>query len=265
MNAAGDDNSRNDVIKYVRGVSRDAMFEVKKLSTDPTGEGGPALREISFSLFAAETLAIIGDGGKSALAQLLARHQPLAAGSITLNGEDAATMPAGRYSRAVQLAGGGASLSPYKLAWQIVADPLAVRTTMPAAKRRHQAEQVMAELGLLPQVYEALPRHLSVAERYIVGLARALVLKPAVLICDGTADFLAPNAKAMVLNRLVALQQQQQLSIIFIGHDLQAVHHFCDRVMVIKDGAIVEYGSRRDIFREPEDPYTRALIAAIPR
>lgn len=249
---------RNDVIKYVRGVSRGPIFEVKQLCA-------PQLESLSLALFAGETLAVIGEsgGGKSTLARRLAGYDWGADGDQSVSGElrfNGAALPLGSPCAGIQLACQDISraLNPRKTAWQAVADPL--RATMSATARQAAAGELLRELGMAPADFDRKLPQLRPQQRQLIVLARALVNKPQVLIWDGAASALDPAVQAQVLNALVARQQQDKLSIIFISHDLAAVHHICDRVMVMYRGKVVEYGSRQDIFYHPQHPYTKALI-----
>lgn len=268
------EQERNDVIKYVRGTSRDPMFEVKGLSYSYTRPGiyksaGKELvfTELSFALFAGETLAVIGESGAgtSTLALLLAGLLPPGAGSIALDGSAKTAMPTGRYSRAVQLASHDWALPPRQKAWQIVSDPLAVRTTMTVAERRAAATELLTQLGFAQGLEERTPAQLSHEARQLVALARALILKPKILILDRVTAALSPSATARVLNLLVALQQKTGLSIIFIAHDLAVVHHISDRAMVLHEGAIVEYDATANVLHRPQHAFTHRLTRDQPR
>lgn len=265
---------RNDVIKYVRGTSRDPMFEVKGLSYAYTRPGlfnsagkERVFTELSFALFAGETLAVIGasGAGASTLALLLAGQLPPDTGSVVLEGSAKTAMPNGRYSRAVQLAGHDPALPPKHKAWQIVSDPLAVRTTMKAADRRAAATELLSRLGFAADKMEHTPAQLSREAKQLVALARALILKPKILILDRVTATMSPSATARVLNALVELQREDGLSMIFIAHDLAVVHHISDRVMVLHEGTIVEYDSAANVLHRPQHAFTHRLVHDQPR
>lgn len=268
-----DKKERSDVIKYVRGTSRDPFFEVKGLGFSYTRSGifrphGKELifTDLSFALFAGETLAVLGASGcgTSTLTLILAGLLPPTTGRISLFGSDKTAMPAGRYSRAVQLAAHDPALPPQQPAWQIAADPLAVRTTMPVAERRAKAEALLGKLGVPAALWLRYPHQLSPEARQLVALARALILSPKLLILDRITAALSPAATAQVLNLLTALQREHGLSMIFASHDLAVVHHVSDRIMVLHSGAIAEYDASRSVLHRPQHALTYRLVGDHP-
>lgn len=257
-----DSGERNDVIKYVRGTSRDPIFEVAGLGFGYPSATVPVLCGLSFALFAGETLAVIGSSGcgTSTLALILAGLVPADEGKITLNGSGKAALPPGRYSRAVTLASHDPALPPGQPAWQIAADPLAVRTTKSRGERRAAAEALLAQVGLPAALTDHTPAQLSLEHQQLVALARALILTPKVLICDRITAALSPLATARVLNLLVELQEHQGLSMIFAAHDLAVVHHIADRVLVLHEGCAVEYDAAAHVLHRPQHALTYRLV-----
>lgn len=228
-----------------------------------------ALSGVSFQLGAQETLAIVGESGcgKSTLAKLLMQIEKPTAGSIKILGQSPEQMAPLELRQSLQMIFQDpySSINPRKRAWEIIAEPLAVNTKLSRSEQRARAEQMMAKVGLRPELAKRYPHMFSGGQRQRIGTARALMLEPKVLICDEPVSALDLSIQAQILNLLLDLQQEMRLAYIFISHDLGVVEHIADRVLVIYLGRVVEYGSREQIFNAPQHPYTQALIACAPR
>lgn len=227
-----------------------------------------ALRGVSFTLNAGETLAVVGESGcgKTTLAKCLMRIETPTEGEIRIDGRAPHEIPEARFRRQIQMIYQDpyGSLNPRKQAWQIISEPLAINTGLSRRSRRVEAEEMMKLVGLRPELADRYPHMFSGGQRQRIGIARALMLKPKILLCDEPVSALDVSIQAQILNLLMDLQQKMGLSYIFISHDLSVVRHIADQVLVIYLGEPVEQGSRDSVFLNPLHAYTRTLLASIP-
>ena len=227
-----------------------------------------ALDSVSFSIAGKETLAIVGESGcgKSTLAKLLLQIEAPTAGSMTFEGLAPNQMTGQQIRRSIQMIFQDpyGSLNPRKKAWQIIAEPLRINTNLSRAECHKQATDTMARVGLRPEFSNRYPHMFSGGQRQRIGIARAIMLHPKILVCDEPVSALDVSIQAQILNLLMQLQEDLGLSYIFISHDLSVVRHIADNVLVIYLGKIVEYGTRKAIFQNPQHPYTKSLIASTP-
>ncbi|MFB9269313.1 ABC transporter ATP-binding protein [Bradyrhizobium erythrophlei] len=229
-----------------------------------------AVKNVSLSLPRGATLGIVGESGsgKSTLARCIVRLIDPAAGSILLDGKDWAKLPRDdvrRETRHIQMVFQDpfASLNPRRKAAELVAQGPIVHGA-DRATAIEEAKKLFALVGLDPSAGDRFPHEFSGGQRQRIGLARALALRPDVLVADEPVSALDVSVQAQVLKLLAELRQQLGLSIIFITHDLRVAAQISDLVAVMKDGAVVEHGLTADVFGNPQDPYTQALLAAIP-
>ena len=230
-----------------------------------------ALAGISFELEAGRTLAIVGESGsgKSTLARLVTMIEEPTAGSITINGKAVAgataeTRKALRRDVQIVFQNPFGSLNPRQTIRDALEEPLKVNTAMSGAERREAARAMMARVGLRPEHDQRYPHMFSGGQRQRIAIARALMLRPKVLVLDEPVSALDVSIRAQVLNLLAELQQEFNLAYLFISHDLSVVKHIADDIMVIYLGAAVEIGPASVIFANPQHPYTRALLSATP-
>ncbi|MGY3452452.1 ABC transporter ATP-binding protein [Bradyrhizobium sp. USDA 4353] len=229
-----------------------------------------AVKDVSLALPKGATLGIVGESGsgKSTLARCIIRLIDPDAGSILLNGEDWARLPRRDIRQRTQqmqmvFQDPFASLNPRRKAAELVAQGPIVHGT-PRAQALAEARELFALVGLDPSAADRFPHEFSGGQRQRIGLARALALKPDVLVADEPVSALDVSVQAQVLKLLTGLRERLGLSIIFITHDLRVAAQICDLVAVMKDGEVVEHGLTGTVFGHPQHPYTKALLAAIP-
>ena len=230
-----------------------------------------ALAGVSFTLEAGRTLAVVGESGcgKSTLARLLTFIERPTAGALIVDGEDVAQAGKAarrRLRREIQIVFQNpyGSLNPRQRIGKALEEPLLVNTKMSAREREAAARDIMVKVGLRPEFYQRYPHMFSGGQRQRIAIARALMLRPRILVLDEPVSALDISIRAQVLNLLAQLQEELALAYVFISHDLSVVRHIADEVMVIYLGHIVEMGSRAAIFSAPLHPYTRALLSATP-
>ncbi len=230
-----------------------------------------ALSGVSFSLHAGRTLAVVGESGsgKSTLSRLLALIENPTAGSLLIDGEDVAHASAATRARLRQeiqivFQNPYGSLNPRQTIGKALEEPLLVNTGLKPAERKAEALSMMAKVGLRPEHYHRYPHMFSGGQRQRIAIARALMLKPKILVLDEPVSALDVSIRAQALNLLAGLQEEFALAYVFVSHDLSVVRHIADEVMVIYLGNAVEIGERDAIFVSPQHPYTQALLSATP-
>jgi dipeptide transport system ATP-binding protein len=230
-----------------------------------------ALDGVSFTLAAGETLAVVGESGcgKSTLARALTLVETPTAGRLQIDGIDVATArPDERRAlrRAVQMVFQNpyASLNPRKRVAQMLDEPLVLNTTLSPAERRERIAEMLAQVGLRPEQAPRYPHMFSGGQRQRIAIARAMMLKPRLLVADEPTSALDVSIQAQILNLLMDLQQASGVAYVFISHNLSVVEHMADRVMVMYFGRAVEQAPKASLFARPLHPYTRALLSATP-
>ncbi|MCK0196252.1 dipeptide ABC transporter ATP-binding protein [Ancylobacter sp. 6x-1] len=230
-----------------------------------------AVSGISFRLAPRATLAVVGESGsgKSTLARMLTMIEPPGSGALFINGADVAEADAAtrrRYRGEVQMVFQNpyGSLNPRQTIGAAIEEPLLVNTSLSSAERRRQALEMMTRVGLRAEHHARYPHMFSGGQRQRIAIARALVLRPKILVLDEPVSALDVSVRAQVLNLLVELQESLDVAYVFVSHDLGVVRHMADDVMVMYLGRAVERGPRDAIFDAPKHPYTRALMSATP-
>jgi peptide/nickel transport system ATP-binding protein len=217
-----------------------------------------------------ECLGVVGESGcgKSTLALSILGLQKPTSGRVVLDGRDvnAADTDRGHLARTVQMVFQDpyASLNPRQTVRRTLADPLKLHGVSNAGEVQDRVAEIMARVGLRPEQADRYPHEFSGGQRQRIGIARALILKPKLVICDEPVSALDVSIRAQIINLLLELKDSLGLAYIMISHDLGVVEHMSDRVAVMYLGKLVETGGWREIFEQPAHPYTRALIAAIP-
>ncbi|EKE43561.1 Oligopeptide/dipeptide ABC transporter, ATP-binding protein [Oceaniovalibus guishaninsula JLT2003] len=231
-----------------------------------------AVADLSFDLEEGTTLGVVGESGsgKSTLARAIIGTVPATGGEILWDGTDLRKLsPRARrtHRREVQMIFQDplAALNPRMNVGEIIAEPL--RTHQPdvtSKQARAKASEMMERVGLLPNLINRYPHEFSGGQCQRIGIARALVLSPRLVICDEPVSALDVSVQAQVVNLLKRLQKEMGLSLIFIAHDLSVVKHISDRILVLYLGRQMEQGAARDVVRRPRHPYTQALISSVP-
>ena len=228
-----------------------------------------ALSGVSLSLQPGRTLAVVGESGcgKSTLARLLTMIEPPTEGTLQIGGQDASTPDAQRaLRRDVQIVFQNpyGSLNPRQTVGDALMEPLLVNGIGDAAERERAAREMLRQVGLREEHFARYPHMFSGGQRQRIAIARALMLKPKVLVLDEPVSALDVSIRAQVLNLLVDLQQSLGVAYVFISHDLGVVRYMADEVMVMYLGKVVEQGARDAVFDSPQHPYTQALLSATP-
>ncbi|QDY98978.1 dipeptide ABC transporter ATP-binding protein [Nitratireductor mangrovi] len=231
-----------------------------------------AVKGVSFRVEKGKTLAIVGESGcgKSTLARIITMIDAPTAGELFIDGEKIDIARDGltaELRRKVQIVFQNpyGSLNPRQKIGDVLGEPLLVNTAMPTAERRDRAMEMLLKVGLGPEHFNRYPHMFSGGQRQRIAIARALMLNPRILVLDEPVSALDLSVQAQVLNLLADLQDEFELTYVFISHDLSVVRYIADDVMVMYFGEAVEYGSRDSVFSDPQHSYTRTLFAATPR
>jgi oligopeptide/dipeptide ABC transporter ATP-binding protein len=230
-----------------------------------------AVDGVDLEIYPGETLGLVGETGcgKSTLARVVMRLQESTAGKIIFNGRDI-THTKGRELRTVRrdmqmiFQDPYASLNPRKTVGTIIGEPFRLHRSIPRKKIRNEVKELMQLVGLNPEHYNRYPHAFSGGQRQRIGFARALALRPKLIVADEPVSALDVSIQAQILNLLSQLQHELGLTIVFIAHDLSVVRHMCDRVAVMYLGTIVELADNETLYTHPRHPYTGALLSAVP-
>ena len=264
-------------------MSNQEILEVKnlKVNFDVRSEGDmpwtkakklKAVNDVSFSLKAGETLGVVGESGcgKSTLARAIVKMVPAESGEVVWLGNDLLGMSSAEirpYRKQIQMIFQDplASLNPRMNIGEIIAEPLRTHyPKTPESDVQARVSDVMNKVGLLDNLMNRYPHEFSGGQCQRIGIARALILKPKLIICDEPVSALDVSIQAQVVNLLMDLQEEMDLALIFIAHDLSVVKHISTKIMVLYLGNMVELANSEDIYKAPSHPYTQALISAVP-
>jgi oligopeptide/dipeptide ABC transporter ATP-binding protein len=263
-----------------RSTDRTPLVEVRDLVKDFPIRGGimqrtiakvQAVDGVSFDIFRGETLGLVGESGcgKTTVGRLLLRLIDPTSGSIRFDGNDISSLHGSAlkpYRRRMQIIFQDpyASLDPRTPIGDSIGEGLRIHGIGTPAQRRKSVQTIMDLVGLAPYHYRRYPHEFSGGQRQRIGIARALIVRPDLVVCDEPVSALDVSIQAQILNELKALQRELGLTYLFIAHNMGVVEHISDRVAVMYLGKVAELADRRQMFRAPEHPYTQALMSAIP-
>ena len=230
-----------------------------------------ALSDLSFELRSGRSLGVVGESGsgKSTLARIVMALEPPSQGRVRLEGVDLhalapAALRIARRQLQMVFQDPYSSLDPRRTVLQTVAEPLAVLQGAGRAEQRERAVEALDEVGLREADLARYPHEFSGGQRQRIAIARALITRPKLIVADEPVSALDVSVQAQVLNLMQELQERHAISYLFISHDLAVVDRVCDDIIVLQQGRIVEQGPPAELFRRPQHPYTRRLLAAVP-
>ncbi len=230
-----------------------------------------AVNNVNLQIFKGETLGLVGESGcgKSTLARLITRLEKPSSGFISFKGDNINSYnkeSLKAYSRNVQLIFQDpySSLNPRKSAAVIIKEPLTIHHIGNRNDRRQSVLELMAKVGLSVEQANRYPHEFSGGQRQRIGIARALILRPEMIVADEPVSALDVSIQAQILNLLKDLKQDYGLTYLFVSHDLNVIRHMSDRIAVMYLGQIVELAQNQDIYNSPLHPYTQMLLAAVP-
>jgi peptide/nickel transport system ATP-binding protein len=252
------------------------LLEVQNLTKHFKVRGGllgskeyvQAVDGVSLSLRPGETMGLVGESGcgKTTTGRMLVGLIEPTAGSIRFEGRDITRRRTRKDRQDIQIIFQDpySSLNPRHTVGKIIAMPMVVNDIMPPGGVKKRVQELLELVGLNPEHYNRFPHEFSGGQRQRIGVARALALRPKLIVADEPVSALDVSIQAQVINLLRELQREMDLAFVFIAHDLSVVRHFCERIGVMYLGKLVEVGDRDQIYGAPAHPYTRALLSAVP-
>ena len=231
-----------------------------------------AVSEVDLIITRGETVGLVGESGcgKSTLGRTLLRLLEPSAGQVLFEGRDITQVDANtlrKLRRQIQIIFQDpfASLNPRMTVGATIGEPLAIHNLLPTADRSARVQELLKKVGLRPDAADRYPHEFSGGQRQRIGIARALAVQPKFIVCDEPISALDVSIQAQIINLLVELQESEDLTYLFISHDLRVVQHVSDRVAVMYLGRIVELASAVELYKQPRHPYSQALLSAVPR
>ena len=230
-----------------------------------------AVDDVSFTIERGQTLGLVGESGcgKTTVGRTILNLLPKSSGDVLFEGRNlnelgSADWRALRRQMQIVFQDPMESLNARHTVGRIIEEPFVIHKLGDAALRRVWVAELLERVGLPPNAAERFPHEFSGGQRQRIGIARAIALKPKLIVCDEAVSALDVSIRAQIVNLLLELQREMHLALLFIAHDLAVVRHVSDHVAVMYLGKIVEQAPAEDIYRRPAHPYTRALISAIP-
>jgi peptide/nickel transport system ATP-binding protein/oligopeptide transport system ATP-binding protein len=258
------------------------LLEVKNLRTWFPVYGGvlrrhvddvKAVEDVSFTVEAGTTVGLVGESGsgKTTVGRTILKLVPATSGEVLFNGKNILPMPEKLFRplrREIQMIFQDpfGSLNPRMTVLNIIAEPLEIHfREITADDRRERVAELLKQVGLQPEMMSRYPHEFSGGQRQRIGIARALAVKPKFIVCDEPVSALDVSVQAQIVNLLQDLQEELELTYLFIAHDLAVVEHVSDHVLVMYRGQIVESASAEAIYENPQHDYTKKLLAAVPK
>lgn len=258
-----------NVVLEARNIKRDYVVGGGLFSKPKVNH---AVKGVSFTVEKAKTLAVVGESGcgKSTLARIITLIDPATSGELIIDGKpidilNQTITPDIRQKVQIVFQNPYGSLNPRQKIGEALCEPLLLNTDKSAAERRDLAVEMLLKVGMVPDHFNRYPHMFSGGQRQRIAIARALMLRPSLLVLDEPVSALDLSVQAQVLNLLSDLQDELGLTYVFISHDLSVVRYIADHVMVMYYGEVVEYNTREAIFADPQHDYTKRLFAATPR
>ncbi|MBP1043936.1 ABC transporter ATP-binding protein [Vagococcus sp. BWB3-3] len=246
-------------------------FVLSKKSLFNQGESIQAVNGVSLQIRRGETLGIVGESGcgKSTFARTITRLIQPTSGEIYYQGKEISHLKFSerqslRQEIQMVFQDPFASIDPRKKILQILTEPLTIHKIGTAEERKAKALAMLKQVGLQPEYSSRYPHEFSGGQCQRINIARALMLNPKLIICDEPVSALDVSIQAQVINLLIELQEEFQLTYLFISHDLNVVRYFCDRIAVMYQGEVVEFDEAEEVYHRPKHAYTKKLLAAIP-
>ena len=264
------ENKANENILEVRNLRK--CFPLKKTMTGKVTQELVAVDDVSFTLKAGETLGIVGESGcgKTTLGRTILKLHKSSGGKIIFDGVDITDLKPKqmreiRKQMQIIFQDPYSSLPPRSTVGGILSEPVSVHNIVPKGQVKEYVLDLMEKCGLRDYYYERYPHEFSGGQRQRICIARALSVKPKLVICDEPVSALDVSIQAQIINLLKQLQKDMNLTYVFISHDLSVVKFISDKIGVMYLGSMVEFGTKADIFANPMHPYTQALFSAIPQ
>jgi peptide/nickel transport system ATP-binding protein len=260
----------NGALVEVRDLVKHFPIKVGIIFDHETGRVR-AVDGVSFDVAEGETLGLVGESGcgKSTLCRTILQLLEPTSGSVRFDGSEIVGLRGRKLQplrREMQMIFQDpyASLNPRKRVGQIVGEPLRIQGSASGAELRGQVRGLLDRVGLSPEHYDRYPHEFSGGQRQRIGIARALALRPKLIVADEPVSALDVSIRTQILDLLAELQDDFGLTYVFIAHDMGVVRHVSDRIAVMHDGKIVEEGAADRVCERPSDPYTKTLLAAVP-